>query len=226
MQARYDRNKPLISEEEQKLIGSCAAAVVGLGGLGGTIAEQLARLGFGRLILIDGDVVDESNLNRQIFATEETIGLTKVEAALKRLRTVNSKTAYSVRNVRLDENNAVTLLRGADIVFDALDNISSRRILQAACKKLELPLVHGAIGGWCGQVSFLLPGDTAFDYLYPPDSGSAPQTQLGNLAPTASLVASMQVAQAVNWRLKKGELLTKRVLYIDLLTQEYNIIEL
>lgn len=226
MKTRYDRNKPLISEEEQKLIGNCAAAVVGLGGLGGTISEQLARLGFGRLILIDGDVVDESNLNRQLFATGETIGEPKTEAALKRLRTANPETVCNACYARLDEKNAVKLLHGADIVFDALDNIPSRRILQKTCRTMGVPLVHGAIGGWCGQVSFLLPGDTAFDYLYPPDSSPATSPQLGNLAPTASLVASMQVAQAVNWLLKKGELLTKRVLYIDLLTQEFNIIVL
>lgn len=228
MSERYGRNKPLISGEEQALLKSCTAAIAGLGGLGGTVAEQMVRLGFGKLILIDSDVVEESNLNRQLFAVESSVGKAKTLAARQRLSAVNQKTVLEAHAARIDEKNAVKLLGGADIVIDALDNITSRKIIRDACKVLEVPMVHGAVGGWCGQVCFIPPGGDALDRLYP-DGGARAGTEPAVVpAPafTAAVVASLQVAQAVKWRLGKGGLLTGRVLYIDLLTQEFDVLAL
>ncbi len=220
---RYNRNKPLINETEQNLLSSCVVAVVGLGGLGGTIAEELARLGFGKLILIDGDQVDVTNLNRQIFATEPTVGKFKGNSALQRLQSINSTIDYEVHNIFLDKNNGESLLQGANIVIDALDNITSRRILKNACKNLNLPIIHGAIGGWYGHISFITPEDKTLEYLYPSHVDDV--EPLGNPSFTAYLVGSIQVAQAVSWRLGKGNLLINKVLYIDLLTQDFQIVD-
>ena len=220
--SRYERNKPIISDSDQESLSRCTAAVVGLGGLGGHIAEQLVRIGFGSLILIDCDRVEPSNLNRQLFADTNTVGVQKTAAAQARLSAINPDTALTFYNERLEGENAVRLLSGADIVLDALDNIPSRRVLRDACVALNLPFVHGAIGGWYGQVSFVNPADKTFDWLYPDELDKL--TSMGNPAFTPALVASIQVSQAVKWRLQRGDLLSDCVLFLDLLTNSFDVI--
>lgn len=223
---RYSRNKNLINEEEQAILAASCAAVVGLGGLGGGSAEQLARLGIGRLILIDHDSFDETNLNRQLFSTEATLGRRKAEVALERLRAVNSTLDYVMYDEKLTEANAHELLAGAQIVVDAVDNIETRLVLQEICKKLELPLVYGAIGGWYGQVSFIAPGDDTLDLIYPDPSAAGIEKKLGNPAFTPALVASIQVAEALKFLLGRGDLLRRKLLVVDLLHQDYSVLDL
>lgn len=224
--ARYDRNRELISEREQERLTEAVVAVVGLGGLGGHSSEELARMGIGHLILIDFDVFDESNLNRQLFATEETLGHSKAEKARERLTMVNSDIVYSVHDVPLTSDNARELLLGAEIVVDALDSIPTRLILKDACRELGIPLVYGAIGGWYGQVSFIEPGDDTLDLLYPDPTAQGIEKKLGNPSFTPALVASIQVAETLKYLLGKGNLLKNKVLLIDLLCQDYQILEL
>lgn len=223
--ARYDRNRELISQSDQDRLNNAVVAVVGLGGLGGHSSEQLARLGIGRLILIDYDVFDESNLNRQLFATEDTIGESKAHWAKERLTKVNSEIEYIFHDTRLTKDNARELLAGAEIVVDALDNIRTRLILQEACRELGVPLVYGAIGGWYGQVAFIEPGDDTLDLLYPDQDAVGIEKQLGNPSFTPALVASVQVAETLKYLLDRGSLLRNKVLLIDLLNQEYQVLE-
>lgn len=223
---RYQRNKNLISPEEQTLLAGSCVAVIGLGGLGGHTAEQLARLGVGKLILIDLDCFDETNLNRQLFATEQNLGQRKVEGARQRLMAVNSALDYVYFDEKLTKENAAELLKGAQIVVDAVDNIETRLTLQAICKVLGLPLVYGAIGGWYGQVSFISPGDDTLNLIYPETDAVGIEKKLGNPAFTPAVVSSIQVAEVVKFLLGKGELLNKKLLLIDLLNQEYTVLDL
>ena len=225
MTDRYARNKELISAAEQALLQSKTAAIIGLGGLGGHIAEQLARLGLGRLILIDGDKLEQSNLNRQLFATENLLGLPKTEAALLRLKEVNSAVAYTSHQLRLTADNGPELLQGADIVLDATDNIATRLVLEAVCEQLGLPLIHGAIGGWWGQVSVVFPGDGTLSRLYPDSEAIGIEAKYGNPAFTPALVASIQAAEALKLCLGRPESLRGKLLSIDLLTHEYFTID-
>lgn len=224
MANRYDRNKNCISALEQQKLGAFCIAIVGLGGLGGYIAEELARIGVGRLILIDGDVFEETNLNRQILASEATMGRPKAEVAKERISQINPLVQTKAFVQRLTSQNATDLLDGAHLVMDAVDTIPTRRLLQDVCEVLNLPMVHGAISGWYGQVAFIRPKDRLFDYLYPIEAVHGIETELGNPSFTPALVASLQVSEAVKWMLGKGELLEKKVLHIDLLNQEYTII--
>ena len=223
---RYSRNKELISEEEQNKLSNSTVAVIGLGGLGGHISEQLSRLGIGRLILIDADKVDESNLNRQLFATEKNVGQLKAEAAKERLSNVNSSIDYKCYSEYFDETNAEKILCGVDIVIDAVDNIETRFVLQKVCKKLNVPMVHGSIGGWYGQVSFIAPGDDTLDLIYTDKQGKGVEKKLGNPSFTPALVASLEVSEALKYLLKKGELLRDKMLFIDLLMQDFMVIKL
>lgn len=224
--ARYSRNKELISEDEQKKLSGFTVAVIGLGGLGGHISEQLARLGVGTLVLIDADNVDESNLNRQLFATEDNLGQLKSEAAKERLTRVNSNINLKCYSEYFDESNACEILSGADIVVDAVDNITTRFFLQKICKNLNLPMVHGSIGGWYGQVCFIAPGDDTLDLIYTDKQGAGVERKLGNPSFTPAMIASAEVAETIKYLLGKGELLRNKMLFIDLLMQDYMIINL
>lgn len=223
---RYQRNQNLISQEEQTKLAGSTVAVVGLGGLGGNTSEQLARLGIGKLILIDLDCFDPTNLNRQLFATEANLGERKVKGALDRLSQVNSELDYVCVDERLTEDNASEILKDAQIVVDAVDNIETRMMLQKICKSLKLPFVYGAIGGWYGQVSFIAPGDDTLNLIYPETGAIGIEKKLGNPSFTPALVSSIQVAEVLKYLLGKGELLQKKLLIIDLLNQDYSVIDL
>ncbi|MCL2579424.1 MAG: HesA/MoeB/ThiF family protein [Oscillospiraceae bacterium] len=221
MSERYARNKSLISAMEQELLKNKTVAVIGLGGLGGHIAEQLARLGFGRLILIDGDIAEESNLNRQLFVTEEGIGRPKVDLAAERIDKVNDLVSFAGHHKRLTPQNGAELLAGADLVMDAVDSIPTRLDIEAVCKQLGLPLVHGSIGGWWGQVSLVLPGDNTLSRIYPDRDAAGEEKEYGNPAFTPAIVASIQVAEAVKYCLGRPGQLRNRLLCINLLDHEY-----
>jgi molybdopterin-synthase adenylyltransferase len=225
MADRYDRNKNSISASDQDKLRTFSIAVIGLGGLGGYIAEELARIGVGKLILIDGDVFEETNLNRQLLASDATLGRAKAEVAKERLHVVNPLVETKAFVQRLTPQNASDLLNGAQLVMDAVDNIPTRRLIQDVCEVMDLPMVHGAISGWYGQVAFIFPKDRLFDFLYPGETQRGIETLLGNPSFTPALVASLQVAEAVKWMLGKGELLRNSVLHIDLLTHEYQMIK-
>ncbi|MCL2568431.1 MAG: HesA/MoeB/ThiF family protein [Oscillospiraceae bacterium] len=223
---RYARNRELISVEEQGLLGEKTAAIVGLGGLGGHIAEQLARLGIGRLILIDGDKIEPSNLNRQLFATERTLGMSKVDAACARLLEVNATIRYTPHPLRLTAENGFALLQDAAVVLDAVDNIPTRLLLESLCEQLDLPLIHGSIGGWWGQVSVVFPGDKTLARLYPYPDAIGAEAHYGNPAFTPALVASIQVAEAVKVCLGRPQILRGKLLRVDLLEHEQFVISI
>lgn len=224
--SRYARNMGTLSPEEMRRLKSANVAVVGCGGLGGYVLEMLGRLGVGRLTAIDGDVFEESNLNRQLLSQTALLGTSKSDAARERMAAVNPEISVTARHEWLTADNASSLLSGHDVIVDALDTISARLILQQAAASLGIPLVHGAIGGWYGQVTVILPGDRTLDRLYGNGARSGVEKQLGNPSFTPALVASIEVAEVVKLLIGRGEPLRNKVLRIDLLEQEYTLIEL
>jgi len=219
---RYNRNYPCISHEEQERLAQARVAVVGCGGLGGFIAEELARLGVGFLVLIDGDRHEETNLNRQLTATEATLGRYKVLAAQERLGQVNSGVCVEVHAEFLTPENAPTLLAGADLVMDALDSISARLMLEQTCKELETPFVFAAINGWYGMLGVNFPGDGHVAMLYGNADGG--EQKASNPAFTPAVVASLAVAEAVKVLLNKPISLRDAWLQIDLLNMSFDLI--
>lgn len=220
---RYDRNG-IFSKEEMGIIQSSSICVIGSGGLGGYILEMLARTGVGNVTIVDGDVFDESNLNRQLLSTVENIGNVKVFEAEKRISLVNPEIKIHAVHDFADEGNLFGILEGADVAIDALDSIYARRILQRSCEEMSIPLVHGAIAGWYGQVSTIYPGDRTLDRLYPADMGSGIEETLGNPSFTPATIASIQVAEAIKVIVGKDELLRNKILMVDLLDNEFQII--
>lgn len=224
---RYERNYKTISCEDQKKLANSTVAIVGCGGLGGTMAEELARLGIGKLILIDGDVFEESNLNRQLFSTEHNIGAKKVEAASKRLNAVNSEVNLTLIDKWFTEDNAKDILKGADIVLDALDSISRRIELERACHKLNIPLVYAGIAGWFGMLGVSLPGDFSVLKVFKNDKeDKGVEKEWGNPSFTPWVLSSLTVAEAIKIIVGREPSLRNSWLQVDLLYMEFENFEI
>jgi molybdopterin/thiamine biosynthesis adenylyltransferase len=218
---RYKRNYSSISEEEQKVIGNTTVAIVGLGGLGGYVLEGLARIGIRKFHLIDKDVFEITNLNRQLLCTEYNLGESKVAEGLNRILKINPSIEAKVFNSKLDENS-VEIIRGVDIVVDCLDSIEGRFHLESLCEKLNLPLIHGAIRGYYGQVAISRPNNRIFSKIYGMTKND--NESLGNLVITCMVIASFQVNLLL--RLVFNESVEDELILIDCKNMEIEKIEL
>ena len=220
MEARYARNIPALTEAECAALKGKRILVVGCGGLGGHIIDQLARIGVGTIRAVDGDVFEETNLNRQLLSDMAHLGSSKASAAAAHIARVNPDVAVEAVGKFLTEANAPALIAGCDVVMDALDNVQSRRILASACEAAGIPYVYGAIQGWVAQAAISMPGDGLMAKLFPEEVEIRDKSVLSF---TPALCASMQTALCV-------KLLTGRaveagtVYYFDLLNQEFEAI--
>ena len=226
---RYVRNLGTVGLEGQIKLLRSTVAIVGLGGLGGYVAEALARMGVGRLILIDGDVFEEHNLNRQILSTEAGLGTRKAEVAQQRVAEINSAVEVTGHATRLTPENLPRLLEGADLVVDGLDRLPTRLILQEGAQALGIPMVHGSIAGYLGQVMTIFPGDPGLRSLYGepgdlPDQGL--EAQLGTPAATPMAVAAWEAQEAVKILLGRGEPLRNRLLVMDMESGTIDVLQL
>ena len=220
MDPRYIRNIPAITEEECLLLQSKRVLVVGCGGLGGHIIDQLARIGVGFLRVVDGDVFEESNLNRQLLSRVPLLGMSKAKAAADHVRAVNPGVSVEGLECYMTAENAAALLSGCDIVLDALDNIPSRRTLAAACAEAGIPYVYGAIQGWIAQAAVSMPGDGLIEKLFPKEVEIRDKSVLSF---TPALCAAMQTALCV--KLLVGRPVETGIIqYFDLLNQEFETI--
>lgn len=223
---RYLRNHDAISEAEQAILAQKRVLVVGCGGLGGYVIECLARIGVGYLRVVDGDVFDETNLNRQLLSSSMNLGRPKTLAAQQRVMAVNPLVEVEAFQTLLTDENAVPLLDGCDVAVDALDNIPSRLVLQQAARSAGIPLVHGAVAGWIGQVCVVQPGQDLLNSLYPNSTDTQGEEQeTGTLSFTAALTASWQAAETVKLLLGKPGL-DGEILELDLLNSSFVKIKL
>jgi molybdopterin-synthase adenylyltransferase len=225
MEKRYLKNEKMLSREENLSLREKKVIVVGCGGLGGHIIEQLARLGIGHITAIDGDVFDESNLNRQLLSNVENIGKSKALTAKEHIKKINPDVEVNAVQVFLDDSNAEELIKGHDVICDALDNLATRVLLQKYAENLKIPMVYGAIAGWYGQVTTIFPGDNMIGSVYQ-GSNKGIEQELGNPSFTPALVASIEVSEVVKILTGKGQLLRNRFLMINLLDQEYEVFEI
>lgn len=223
---RYNRNTTALSVEECAALATKRIAIVGCGGLGGLVIEALARIGVGHLRVIDGDVFEESNLNRQLLCTQADIGREKAVVAAERVKAVNSLASVEPVVAYLAEENAAELLSGFDCVVDCLDNLEARFWAAHACQNSATPIVYGAIAGWFGQVCTVYPGDLSFVEVYGEPFGESQHKKLGNLPFTAYSISAIQAAEAVKVVLGKPGLIRNRLLMVDLLDGSVDDMEL
>lgn len=226
---RYLRNAGSLGTAGQKKLLQSRALLIGTGGLGGTIAQLLARMGLGCLVIADGDVFSEENLNRQAFSSEQNVGLSKVQVVQSEILKINAATEVETFGGYIKDEDLASLLTGADVAIDALDNMPSRFMLEKGCKEAGVPLVHGAVAGFSGQVMVIYPEDIGFTAIYGggktlPEKGI--EVELGNLAGIVSAVASLQVQEAIKIITGLGRPLRSRLLFLDSLSGSAEIISL
>ena len=198
---RYRRNISAIGIAGQLRLLQARVAVVGAGGLGGFAVELLARCGVGGLTVIDGDSFEPSNLNRQLYALEGGLSLNKAVAAVRRVAEINGAVEAAAHPYRGSDSNLYRLLQGCSLVLDCLDNIPSRFALEEACQELKVPLIHGAVDGFMGQVAVIRPGRPLFKAIYGERKLSSPSdgpgVRQGTPSFTPAAVAARQAAEAV-----------------------------
>ncbi|MBN4045843.1 HesA/MoeB/ThiF family protein [bacterium AH-315-P11] len=216
--ARFNRNS--LSCHEQLRLFRSRVAIIGCGGLGGRTAELLARLGVGHLLLTDPDNFSESNLNRQIFCTLQTLGLNKVEVLASELKQINP-VLICTQNIHLFNTHSIT---GNDLVIDGLDSKEARIRLSQLCQKQDIPMIHGAVQEWYGQAGIDQASNKLISTLYP-QTTEPPKTPKV-LAMSVALVASLQAAEAIKILLGHNSALQNSWLQTDLRHCEYNLIPL
>ena len=214
---RYLRNQDAISEVEQASLALNRVLVLGCGGLGGMVIECLARIGVGHLRVVDGDLFEASNLNRQLLCSTMNLGRPKTLAAKQRVMAVNPLVEVDAVQADLTAENALELLADCDVAVDCLDNIPARLVLQQAAKTTGIPVVHGAVAGWFGRICVIQPGEDLLNVLYPEaEEAQGEEQQMGTLSFTAALTASWQAAETVKLLLGKPGL-SGEILEVDLL---------
>ena len=226
---RYQRNLGVINPSEQLRLLKSKVAIIGAGGLGGMVLELLSRMGIGELIIADKDIIEDSNLNRQILSNEINLGQDKAEVAIRRIKEINSSVEITGHSVFIDSKNVKRIIEGADVVVDALDNLPVRFMLQGACRELNIPLVHGAIAGFNGQLTTIFPQDKGLELIYGsnknlPEHGS--EVTLGAPTVTPALIASLEAQEVIKILLKRGKLFRNKLLYLDIENGTMEILKL
>ncbi|AFS81965.1 ThiF family adenylyltransferase [Candidatus Nitrosopumilus sediminis] len=209
----------------QLKLKNAKVCVVGTGGLGHPIISRLATMGIGTLRIVDRDVIELSNLHRQMMFDEDDVGQVKVEVAAKKLQKLNPDCKIEALAVSVNDYTALEVVEGCDVVVDALDSVNARYALNKACVKFEIPFVTGAAVGTSGQVFTVIPKKSACYYCMFPslDEDSMPTCSIeGVHPPILSIVGAIEVSEAVKIILGKPPNLSQRILHIDLENLDFN----
>lgn len=216
-------------EGQEKLINS-KVLCIGAGGLGSPLALYLAAAGVGHLGILDFDVVDFSNLQRQIIHNEMNIGTLKVDSARERLEELNSDIEIKTYNVRLSSENSMEIMKGYDLVIDGTDNFATRYLVNDTCVLLGIPNVYGSIFRFEGQVSvFDAKRGPCYRCLYPepPPPGLVPSCAEGGvLGILPGIIGTMQAAEAIKLIIGKGRPLIGKLLFLDVMEMKVNELKL
>lgn len=219
---RYSRQIMLdnIGVSGQENISKSSVCIVGAGGIGNMVALQLAAMGCGRIRIVDRDIIETSNLHRQMLYCEEDVGKPKVEVAARRLSKRNSSCVIEPVSASLNDANADSLIEGCDIVIDALDNPEARHVLNRACIRASKPLVTGAASGMLGLVFTCMPGKRCYACVQPynKDDGRMSCGIVGVHPSLLTLITSSMTNEAVAVMTGSGPYLSEYCMYVDIST--------
>jgi molybdopterin/thiamine biosynthesis adenylyltransferase len=229
-----DRQKGIISKEDQVKLLNSQVTVIGCGGIGGATTEMLARMGFGKLRIVDKDVFEISNINRQLMSNMDSVKKPKTQVTRERLESINPSLEVEEFNEELTDKNVLKILKGSQIVVDALDNLLTRIIISRCTEKLDIPLIHGAIHGTMGQVTVFNRSTPNYEELFKLPSHGKELTdevvaKVLNLSkevppvigPVPNIVGCLQAFEVVKIITGKGSpILAPRVLMFDLMKEE------
>lgn len=223
---RYERQMVIdgFGREGQERLEKAKVVIAGAGGLGSVISIYLAVAGVGEIRLIDHDRVELSNLNRQILCSYKDIGKRKVDIVRERLESVNPEIKVNAVNEMITGDSAFELVNGWDLIVDAMDNFAARYILNAVAINRGITLFHGAVHGFEGRVTTVIPGLTAcLKCLY----RQVPQPEVSPVIGVApAVIGSIQATEVIKYIVGIGELLTNRLLIYDGLSLEFMEIKL
>ncbi|MDD3858337.1 MAG: HesA/MoeB/ThiF family protein [Methanoculleus sp.] len=212
-QERYARQILLFGEEGQERLKRAKVFIAGAGGLGCPIALYLAVAGVGEIRLVDRDTVDRTNLNRQVLHWESDIGELKARSAEAKLREANPDIRVEALAATIDETNVRDLVAGADLIVDAMDNFPTRYLLNREALRAGVPLLHGAIRGFDGQATTIIPGRTAcLECLFPE---APPAEVFPVIGTTPGIIGLIQANEAIKYITGTGDLLLNRLLIWD-----------
>lgn len=218
---RYARHVSLpdVGREGQERINNSRVLVVGAGGLGSPVLLYLAAAGVGEIGVIDDDLVDLSNLQRQIIHAESDVGSSKVESAKTQILSINSTIKVTTWDTRLSPDNAQEILKGWDVVVDGTDNIPTRYLVDDICKTNRIPWIYGSIYRFEGQASvFNYQGGPCYRDLFPepPPSNAIPSCAEGGVfGVLPGVIGSIQATEAIKIILDKGQTLSGKLLIYD-----------
>jgi len=229
---RYSRQLRLkgVGIEGQKRLLEGRVLLVGVGGLGSPAALYLAAAGVGVLGLIDPDLVETHNLQRQVIHTVEDVGKPKVVSAAEKIKKLNPDVTVRSYTESLHERNAIELLREYDFAIDATDRFEAKFLIADACHATDTPYSHAGILGFEGQTMTVLPSQTACYrcvFPRPPEPGQAETPdEVGTFGPLAGVLGSLQAGEAVKFLLGQGTLLTDTLLVCNALTARFKAVTL
>jgi len=212
-QRRYSRQIMLFGEEKQEKLKQATIFIAGAGGLGSPIALYLAAAGVGKIIIADNDLIELSNLNRQIIHSTPDIGERKSESARQKMEAINPEIIIEGHHGLIDSENISTLIKDADGIVDAMDNFETRYILNEAAFEKGIPLFHGGIHGFSGQATTIIPGKTAcLRCIFP---HAPPKETFPVLGTTAGFIGILQANEVIKYLIGTGKLLENRLLLWD-----------
>ena len=210
---RYKRQMMLFGEEGQERLKKAHIFIAGAGGLGSPISIYLAVAGVGTITIVDMDVVDQSNLNRQILHFGRDVGRKKTASAEEKLRELNPDITVNAIDVRIEESNAKKLIGKADGIVDAMDNYPTRYLLNDVAIAKEIPLFHGGIRGFYGQATTIIPGTTpCLKCIFPK---APPKEVFPVVGVTPGIIGTIQANEVIKYLLGSGDLLTNRLFIWD-----------
>ncbi len=213
MKDEYFNNLGVMSKEDLETLSQKRVLLVGAGGLGGHVANSLIRLGVMHLMIVDFDVYDFSNLNRQLFASQDTIGMYKADIVAAALRRIISDASIESKIARIEDIPS-NLIKEYDIIIDAVDNIDSKKYIAKIAGELNKPLLHGACGGWYGQVGLILPGNKLIFDLYDKEEGL--EEKLKNPSFNPAVIANIMVSEFLKFIQKDKQATINQLLLVDL----------
>ncbi len=221
---RYARQMLLFGDEGQERLKEAEIFIAGAGGLGSPVAVYLAVAGVGTLVVVDCDVVERTNLNRQILHYDRDVGRKKTQSAQEKLEALNPDIVVKVIDTTIDRSNASSLVGDADGIVDAMDNFPTRYLLNEVAVEKKIPFFHGGIRGLYGQATTVLPGKTAcFQCIFPQPPPLEVFPVVG-LAP--GMIGMVQGTEVLKYLLGIGDLLENRLFLWDGMQAKVDVIPL
>ncbi|ADQ46676.1 UBA/THIF-type NAD/FAD binding protein [Caldicellulosiruptor kronotskyensis 2002] len=225
VQKRYLKNLGALSIDAQKKLLSTTVAVVGVGGIGGFLIEGLARLGVKKIIAVDMDSFDETNLNRQIISNVNNLGKFKVFEAEKRVKEINPAVYFEPIKEKAYLENLDIFLMEASYIFDATDNIEIRKSLSKFAQNMGKILIHGGCAGWYAQIAVITKDTPGIEKLLGETNVEGAEKDMGNPIFAPMLTAALELSEFCKLISVQGENLIGKCMVVNLLTNEYRVFE-